>query len=134
MKLEEYKKQIAPESETDINRQCVKYVEGLGFDAYRMNAGRVKVKGGYFYGAKKSTPDYFFSIYGFVVWFEGKKTGKTANTEQVKRHKELRAKGDYVICTDDYDKFIHDFNCVEKLLRMRRNELSLRAATIGEGK
>lgn len=121
----EFKNEVAPQSETEINRQCVKYAESLGFDAYRMNSGRVKVKGGWFYGQKKSTPDYLFNVHGCFVWFEGKKKDCKAEEHQSKRHQELKERGDYVICTDGYDEFIKHFDVVVRLCKGKRSLANL---------
>lgn len=106
-------------SETEINKKCVDYVKGLRFRAYRMNSGKVKVRGGWMKLQEKSCPDYLFNVKGCWVWFEGKKSGKEASKAQAEHHEELKASGDYVICTDGYNEFIKQFNEVLKEIKSK---------------
>lgn len=110
-------------SEAGINAEVVEFVRAKGYRVYRMNAGRVKVRGGWMRLAGKNCPDWLFNVQGFFVWFEGKKPGEKPTRAQAEHHRELESRGDFVICAGGLDEFEKQFLVVEKICRGLRGKL-----------
>lgn len=118
MKSVDYTAQIeSRKSETEIKKEICDYVKRRGFRVYRMNAGSVKVRGGWMRLCDKNTPDNLFSVCGRFVWCEVKKKGLQATKEQAAHHEKLRADGHFVICADGMNDFIKQFDLIVKLIK-----------------
>jgi hypothetical protein len=56
MKVSEYKKLVKPR-ESDIQNECIAYLESRNYYVQRLNAGGYKMAGGFVHGVKGGTPD-----------------------------------------------------------------------------
>lgn len=88
--------------ESDIQRECMRVLKEWGCQiVYRMNSGKVKVKGGWLQLAPEGTPD-LLAFYGlFFLWVEVKQPGEHATPEQQAMHALLRSMGHVVIVVDN---------------------------------
>ena len=90
-------------TESDIQRQIIKYAESEGYLAFRMNAG---FSGRYNTRlAPVGTPDLAIAYPDGFIWVEVKQsTGKVSEAQQ-RMHERLRALGQTVViawCLDDF--------------------------------
>jgi hypothetical protein len=102
MKIEEFRK---TETETQISKRICDYVKGLGHRIYRMNAGRVKVKGGWFNLNEPGTPDLLIIAYGIPCFVEVKKQGEKPTETQQAYHEKLRDEKIYIFSCDSFRAF-----------------------------
>jgi hypothetical protein len=81
-------------SETDISRSIRRTLTAAGFHVERINAGKVRVRGGWFEGASAGTPDTVIvapaRAYG---WLETKTEETDLNPNQRKWHAEAKRRG-----------------------------------------
>lgn len=75
-------------SETPIVAAILKALKSAGFWSFRINSGRVKVRGGMFSGAPAGTPDILVvvrpsppHVYGYLVGLEVKTNDKASKQE-----------------------------------------------------
>ena len=77
--------------ETAISSKIADILSDLGFMHQRNPCGRLKVRGGWVYGAPNGTPDRLVLLDGgSVVWVEVKKPGGVLSQAQLDWHREAR--------------------------------------------
>lgn len=78
----------------DLTNPAVRMLRQMGHKAFRMNSGRVRVKGGWMHLAEKGTADILcFPRVGPVTWIETK-VGKNGMSEDQERFRDdVRAFG-----------------------------------------
>lgn len=113
MKPDEFKN--LNQSETSVSKQIADNARDRGFLVYRMNAGKVKARGGWIYLNPKSTPDRLIMVYGFPCWVEVKKNGEKATGEQIEYHEMLVKNHNFVITVDSLEQFEKRFAAIERI-------------------
>lgn len=100
MKVAEYRKLIKPR-ESDIQNECITYLESQDYYVQRLNAGGYKMAGGFVHGVKGGTPDIMAFKAAFatrtihvagevdLVFIEVKVPGKLPTPLQVNKMVEL---------------------------------------------
>lgn len=110
-------------SETEISRQIAEYLDKRGFFNLRLNAGKVKVKGGWLTGVKEGCPDRFFLLpkeltEGFAsvaVFIEVKTATGKLSPVQIEMHKTISKKGGFVIVATSLTEAISAITTLEKI-------------------
>lgn len=97
-------------SETAIQRAVVQTARRCGLLVFRMNAGKVKAKGGWVQLAPPGTPDVLcFTALGAVIWIETKTVIGKLSPEQRAMHTCLRARGHTVVVACSVDDVLASF-------------------------
>jgi hypothetical protein len=93
--------------EGEVKKQCIAYLESLGWECIRLHAGTARGRNGSFYNVgKKGRPDWVIfrpirweaTWRGF--WLELKKPGAEPEPHQLLEHARLRKSG-YLVCVAD---------------------------------
>ena len=107
MKVSEYKKLVKPR-ESDIQNECIAYLESQGYYVQRLNAGGYKMAGGFVHGVKAGTPDIMcfkegdcdpaelgnqYEVHAELIFIEVKRPGGKITLLQEKKIEELREYG-----------------------------------------
>lgn len=94
-------------TEAAIQREIMQAARAMGHKAFRMNAGKVRVKGGFMELAEDGTPDLLIIMSrGRSLWVEVKKPGEEPAVVQRLRHRELRNMGHAVTVARSVEEFI----------------------------
>jgi hypothetical protein len=97
MNVKDYKKLVKPR-ESDIQNECIAYLESQNYYVQRLNAGGYKMGNGFVHGVKAGTPDIMAfkqTIYGEtdLIFVEVKRPGGTVTQLQKDKMKELKSYG-----------------------------------------
>lgn len=93
--------------ESDIQREIVRMLRASGWLVYRMNSGKVKVRGGWIELAPIDTPDLLaFRTDMPVHWFECKTERGKLTAGQQQQHEILREYGHVVAVVRSIDDVV----------------------------
>lgn len=94
-------------TESAIQRDIVTAGRAMGAKVYRLNAGKVRVKGGFMELAEDGTPD-LLTVWprGRLLFVEVKRPKEQPTVIQKLRHRELRNMGHAVCTAHSVEEFI----------------------------
>jgi hypothetical protein len=103
-------------TESSISLSIRKALEKMGIPNYRVNSGRVRVRGGWMQGAKKGTPDILCHPLvrwaphwiRMPFWIEVKAPKGKLTKEQLDFGDEARKRGEGWICAESVDDVLRE--------------------------
>lgn len=110
-------KQTLTIKETALSASIAEWLDLHRIYNDRLNSGKIKSGSRMIHLCKTGTPDRFAIVEGHIIFIEVKQKGKSATTEQLKRHDELRASGASVIVADSFEEFERKFNEVKRSVK-----------------
>jgi hypothetical protein len=100
-----FTKQTLTIKETALSSSIAEWLDVHHIYNDRLNSGKIRSGNRMIHLCKPGTPDRFAIVEGQIIFIEVKQKGKTATTEQLKRHEELRNSGAIVIVADSFEEF-----------------------------
>lgn len=97
------------QTEREILRQCLDYLEMRGIFAFRVNNMGTynKKSGGYFFHGTKGVPDIIGIIQdGHLMGIETKRPGKNPSPEQEAFLKRINDEGGFGVCVHSLDELV----------------------------
>lgn len=93
--------------ETKIKKQITDYLKARGYIVNRLQAGQVRVRGGWMQLCDEGTPDcHALGIRGRHFYFETKKPGGKPSEQQLDKKAEYELRGFIVIIADSLEGMI----------------------------